>query len=176
MSFNKKFMTLLNEIPRNKLDEILFKALQAVYKFQQSKVSIFGLDYEDIYLLQFLRNNSPARMGAIAGEMNIPISTATRVVDRLQKKKFLARKKDDQDKRNILVALEPLGESVVREIEDQTFAQLSDNLVGFTDEDISSFFKTAVHLQKILEPWVVTQSTDGVGSTRPTKKSIGHDS
>jgi DNA-binding MarR family transcriptional regulator len=164
-------MTLLNDIQRNKLDEILFKALQAVYKFQQSKVSAFGLDYEDIYLLQYLRINSPARMGEIAGEMNIPISTATRVVDRLQKKKLLARKKDDQDKRNILVMLQPPGESVVREIEDQTFAQLSDNLAGFTDEDISSFFKTAVHLQKILGPPLLSQTTDKAGSMKLTSKN-----
>jgi DNA-binding MarR family transcriptional regulator len=156
-------MNLLNDIPRNRLDEILFKALQAVYKFQQSKVSSFGLDYEDIYLLQFLRNNSPARMGDIAGEMNIPISTATRVVDRLQKRKFIARKKDERDRRNILVLLEPPGESVVRQIEDQTFKQLSENLSVFSDEDISSFFKTAVHLQKILEPRSGRQAADGAG-------------
>jgi DNA-binding MarR family transcriptional regulator len=156
----KNTVTLLNDIPRKKLDRILFEALQAIYKFQQSKVSAFGLDYEDIYLLQFLRNNSPARMSEIAGEMNIPISTATRVVDRLQKKNLLARKKDSQDKRNILVSLKPPGESAVRDIENQTFALLSENLAGFTDEDISSFFKTAVHLQKILGTSNSSQSPD----------------
>ena len=153
-------MTRFKDIQRNELDEILFRALRAVYKFQQSKVSSFGLDYEEIYLLQFLRNNSPARMGEIAGEMNIPISTATRVVDRLQARAFIARKKDDRDRRNILVALEPAGESVVQDIEDQTFTQLSVNLTGFSDEDISSFIKTAVHLQKILEPGMNTHAVE----------------
>lgn len=141
---------MINDIPRKNLDEILFKALQAVYKFQQSKVNVFGLDYEDIYLLQFLRNSSPARMSDIAGEMNIPVSTATRVVDRLQKKKLAARKKDDVDKRNVLVSLEPEGETAVRRIEDQTYVMLKENLAGFSEEEITSFFKTAVHLQKIL--------------------------
>jgi DNA-binding MarR family transcriptional regulator len=145
-------MTLLNDIPRDRLDEILFKALQAVYKFQQSKVIVFGLDYEDIYLLQFLRNSSPARMSDIAAEMNIPVSTATRVVDRLQKKKLADRKKDASDKRNVLVYLKPEGETAVRRIEDQTFELLKSNLAGFSEEDIASFFKTAVHLQKILAP------------------------
>jgi DNA-binding MarR family transcriptional regulator len=144
-------MAKLSDIPRKKLDGILFKALQAVYKFQQSRVSTFGLNYEDIYLLQFIRNNSPARMGEIAEEMNIPISTATRVVDRLEKRKFLARKKDVRDRRNIIVSLEPPGESAVMEIEDHTFSLLTENLASFSGDDISSFIKTAVHLQKILE-------------------------
>ena len=143
-------MTILNDIPRDRLDEILFTALQAVYKFQQSKVMAFGLDYEDIYLLQFLRNSSPARMSDIAAEMNIPVSTATRVVDRLQKMRLAARKKDVSDKRNVLVSLKPEGENAVRRIEDQTYMMLKNNLAGFSDEDIASFFKTAVHLQKIL--------------------------
>lgn len=150
MSIEIITMTLFNDIPREKLDEILFRALQAVYKFQQSKVTAFGLDYEDIYLLQFLRNSSPARMSDIAAEMNIPVSTATRVVDRLQKKKLTSRKKDASDKRNVLVSLKPEGEDAVRRIENQTYELLKNNLDGFSEEDIASFFKTAVHLQKIL--------------------------
>jgi MarR family transcriptional regulator, organic hydroperoxide resistance regulator len=154
-------MTLINDIPRDRLDEILFKALQAVYKFQQSKVLAFGLDYEDIYLLQFLRNNSPARMSEIAAEMNIPVSTATRVVDRLQKRKLAARKKDVSDRRNVLVSLKPEGEDAVRRIEEQTYELLDSNLADYSEEDIASFFKTAVHLQKIL----ATRTESGTHTT-----------
>lgn len=143
-------MDLLDKIPRNKLDEILFSALQAIYKFQQSKVDAFGLDYEDIYLLQFLRNNSSLKMGEIAEEMNIPISTATRVVDRLEHKKLLSRKKDPRDKRSILVKLEPKGKEVVIQIENQTYEILSANLSTYSDEDIASFYRTALHLHTIL--------------------------
>lgn len=158
-------MTLLDNIPRNRLDEILFKALQAIYKFQQSKVSAFGLDYEEIYLLQFLRNHSPACMGEIAAEMNIPISTATRVVDRLQRSGLLSRKKDELDKRNILASLEPPGEIAVRRIEDHTFALLSENLSGFSDEDVASFYKTAAHLEKILASPVSSRSRQAGSKT-----------
>ena len=146
----KRQMTL-KDIPRERLDRILFSALQAVYRFQQAKVAAYDLDYEDIYLLQFLRNGSPARMGEIAEEMRIPISTATRVVDRLERMRLVSRKKDDRDRRNILVSLEREGESSVRTIEDHTYAILARNLDRFTDDDINAFFKTAVHLPDILK-------------------------
>ncbi|MBN2078562.1 MAG: MarR family transcriptional regulator [Spirochaetes bacterium] len=145
-----KGIAALEEIQREHLDRILFAALQAIYKFQQSKMASYGLDYEDIYLLQFLRNESPARMGDIAGEMRIPISTATRVVDRLEAKRLLRREKDPRDRRNILVSLENKGEAAVRQIEEHTYAILTKNLEGFTVEDIAAFFKTAYHLPEIL--------------------------
>ncbi len=142
---------MLDDMPREQLDPILFNALRAIYKFQQSKMTAFGLDYEDIYLLQLLRNHTPQRMGEIADEMGIPISTATRVVDRLEEKKLLSRKKDPRDKRNILVTLEQKGKDVVTKVENQTFTILSKNLGNYSDEDIASFYKTAVNLHKILD-------------------------
>jgi MarR family transcriptional regulator, organic hydroperoxide resistance regulator len=142
---------MLTAIPRAELNAILFNALRAIYKFQQSKVAVFNLDYEDIYLMQLLRNNSPVRMGEIADEMNIPISTATRVVDRLQRMGLLSRKKDPGDRRTVLVSLEKKGEAAVRKIEEHTFSVISENLAGFTDEEIASFLKTAVHLGNILK-------------------------
>ncbi len=142
---------MLNQIPRSRLDEVLFNALRAVYKFQQSKVAAYDLDYQDIYLLQFLRNHSPAGMGEIAREMNIPVSTATHTVDRLQNMNLVSRKKNARDKRNILVMLNKKGESAVRRIEDHTFRILSENLKDYEYADIASFFKTAMNLEKILK-------------------------
>jgi MarR family transcriptional regulator, organic hydroperoxide resistance regulator len=142
---------MLTAIPRAELNAILFNALRAIYKFQQSKVAVFNLDYEDIYLMQLLRNNSPVRMGEIAEEMSIPISTATRVVDRLQQMGLVSRKKDPGDRRTVLVSLEKKGEAAVRKIEEHTFSVISENLAGFTDEEIASFLKTAVHLGNILK-------------------------
>lgn len=139
----------LSEIPREQLDEVLFRALRAIYRFQLIKVAEFNLDYEEIYILQFLRR-SPARMGDIAGEMGIPISTATRVVDRLQRMRLIGRRKDPRDRRNVLVTLRPAGERSVRAIEEHTFALLMRNVEQFPDEDVMAFFKTAINMEKIL--------------------------
>ena len=74
------------------------------------------------------------------------------------------------------MALEPAGESVVQDIEDQTFAQLSVNLTGFSEEDISSFIKTAVHLQKILEPGMNTHAVETAADTGRGNKATGRES
>jgi len=139
------------ELKRETTDRILFESLRAIYQFELAKETSFGLSYEDIYLLQFLRSKSPSKMSEIAREMGMPISTATRVIDRLQKKELMTREKDPEDKRNILVFLKPGGEKIVKRVEDHTFEIISGNLESFSKTDVEAFLRTASSLQQILK-------------------------
>ncbi len=143
--------TLLSQISRNDLDEMLFSALRSIHKFELAKVERFGLNYEAIFLLQFLRRHSPATMSEIADEMKIPVSTATRVVDRIEARGFLARKQDRKDKRIMLVSLRAKGKKIVQAVEDDTFEIITRNLEGIEDKQIQAFIETAVYLEKILQ-------------------------
>lgn len=140
------------DIPRPKLDEILFQALRAIYHFERSKIAGFDLTYEAIYLLQYLRRHSSVPMSALAGEMKMPISTVTRLVDRLQGRDLIHREKDHQDKRIIRVMLSPAGEHLVEAVEAHTYERVAANMARFKPEDFQAFLKTAVYLQKILGP------------------------
>ena len=130
------------DIHRRKLDEILFQALRAIHDF--------GLTYEAIYLLQYLRRQSPAPMSTLAGEMAMPISTVTRLVDRLQQRDLVARVKDDRDKRIIRVLLRPAGQRIVKAVETHTYDLIAKNMTVFEATDFQAFLQTAVHLHRIL--------------------------
>ena len=142
--------TLLSEIPRDNLNETLFGCLRAIHRFERTKVKRFGLNYEAIFLLQFLRRHSPSKMSDIADEMDIPISTASRVVDRLESKGLISRHKDDTDKRIMLVFLQASGEKIVQEVENHTFDIISKNLEGFDEAQIRAFIETAVNMEEML--------------------------
>lgn len=139
------------KISRQEFDTALIRCFRAIYKFEQTKVRQFGLNFDAIFLLQFLRRNSPSTMGAISREMQTPISTATRMVDRLIAKDVISREKDPKDKRIVLVSLEPKGEHMVQAVEDNSFDIISKNLTGFDADEIKGFFKTALSMGKILE-------------------------
>ncbi len=141
---------MIDDISRTDLDEILFKALRAIYQFERVKVSMFDLTYEEIYLMQFLRRKSVAPMTEIAGEMHIPVSTATRLIDRLERRTLVYRRKDDTDRRKIMVALAREGETLVNVVEDHTFISVKANLKRFTSEEVQEFLNTAQHLDRIL--------------------------
>ncbi|MBC2711402.1 MAG: MarR family transcriptional regulator [Desulfosarcina sp.] len=141
---------MLNGISRQDLDDILFGALQAIYRFERVKVQRFGLTYEQIYLLQFLRRQGSAAMSDIAAEMRIPVSTATRLIDRMEKRQLLNRRQSHDDKRSRIVEIEASGENLVQAVEDHTFSRISTNLEKITDVDISGVIRTATNLNAIL--------------------------
>ena len=141
---------MLTGISRQDLDEILFGALQAIYRFERVKVQRFGLTYEQIYLLQFLRRKGPAAMSYIAAEMKIPLSTATRLIDRMEKRRLLDRRQSHGDKRSRIVEITTDGESLVQAVEEHTFTTISSNIDNLADVDLEGVILTAMSLKRIL--------------------------
>jgi len=141
---------MLTGISRQDLDEILFGALQAIYRFERVKVQRFGLTYEQIYLLQFLRRKGPAAMSYIAAEMKIPLSTATRLIDRMEKRRLLDRRQSHGDKRSRIVEITTDGENLVQAVEEHTFTTISSNIDNLVDVDLEGVILTAMSLKRIL--------------------------
>jgi DNA-binding MarR family transcriptional regulator len=137
-------------ITRQELDELLFKALTAVYAFERDKVNRFELSFGQIYLLQLLRRQSPSRMSEVAYRMGVPLSTATRLVAKMERMHLVDRVKDENDRRVILVSLNDNGEKAVRAVEDHSFSAITANLKDFSDDELESFIRTARSLDRLL--------------------------
>lgn len=139
--------------PRKELDQVLFDALRAIYRFEQMKLKRFSLNFDAVYLLQFLRRHGPARIQQIAAEMHIPISSGTRLVDRLEKMQLVTREKGRQDKRQIWVSLTINGEEKVQSVDEHSYAVLMHNLTryDFSAAEVKSFVQTAVKMKQLLD-------------------------
>ncbi len=141
----------LSGVLRSELDQILFNALRAVYRLERYKIEAFGLTYEEIYILQFLRRGRHLSIGDIVDELRIPVSTASRIVSRMQKRGLVAKKRDGKDRRSILVSLLSQGRAIVKKVEDHTYARIMRNISTFSDAETEAFLFTAIHLGDILE-------------------------
>ena len=141
---------MIDKIPREVIDQVLSKAMAAVYQFEQQKVQLFGMTSQDSYLLCFLRKHAPVRMGDIAAELSAHISTASRVVDRLAKRRLVSRSKDPEDKRSVLVSLEPVGEKLMKSSEDHSYRTIKKGMQGYSDEEFAAIMKAAANLNAIL--------------------------
>lgn len=143
-------ITLPLNLSKKEVDDLLFTCFRAIYKFQQNKVRYFDLNYDAISLLQYLRRKSPSTMGEISKEMQMPVSTATRVVDRLAAKGMISRKKDERDKRVKRVSLEPEGKSLVQASEDHSFDVIMKNFSRLSDQEKQSVLSTARLMEDLL--------------------------
>jgi DNA-binding MarR family transcriptional regulator len=141
---------MIDKIPRKEIDRLLFNVMAAIFHFEQHKISLFELNFEAFYLLYYLRRRSSASMGEIAKELNIHISTASRAIDRLEKRSLVSRKKNPNDKRTTLVCLEPEGENMVNLSHDHSYELIKKNIDQFKLEDLEAFVKTAAAMGNLL--------------------------
>ncbi len=141
---------LLKKMSRAEIDDILFHALMAFYRFESEKIKRFGLGYVEILALQILRRRSPLRMRELVKDLGIPFSSATRLFARLEDSGYVKRIYAHEDRRGVYIHLAKEGEDVVKRIEDHSFEVISDNVKNFSTESLSYFIATVRNMDKLL--------------------------
>ena len=139
-----------NDVPRNDLDDLLFKALLAVYRFERLKINSFGLDYAAIIALQMLRRKTPQRMRELVDGLNLPFSSATRLFGKLEEKGYVKRVYAEEDRRGVHVYLTGSGEEIVNKLEDDTYNIISETSKLYDADTLNHFIETANNMGRIL--------------------------
>jgi DNA-binding MarR family transcriptional regulator len=139
-----------NEFSKQQIDEVLFNVLKRVYWYERQIEEILGLNYQQIYLLQILRRNSPIRVGDIAAELQIPLFQVTRLVNKLVEKQMVEKTQFKNDRRGVLVSLLSEGESILQLVEERSYNRIMMNAHKMTDEEIRCFFVAATQIDLIL--------------------------
>lgn len=137
-------------ITRKKIDEDLFLVLKTIFHYERIIAAKYGLDFEEIYTLQFLRRNPLARVTDLSGELKLPMFTISRLVTRLVKGGFIAKEQDTTDKRNFHLKLEKSGENALQEIETASFERITANLAQMEEEKVNGLLNLAEGLHVVL--------------------------
>lgn len=73
-----------------------------------------GLTAPQLLLLQIIKARGSVTAGELAQEMSLSQATVTSILDRMEAKKHLTRKKSTEDKRKVLLRLTELGKASIR--------------------------------------------------------------
>jgi DNA-binding MarR family transcriptional regulator len=138
------------KIIREKVDRDMFTLLKTIFHYERILSVQYGLDFVEMYALQFLRQNPSARVTDLSTELKLPMFTISRLVQRLVAGGFLTREKDAVDKRNIHLHLEPSGEKVLAQIESTNFERITANLGAFSDPEKTELLNLADKLHIVL--------------------------
>lgn len=136
---------------REAMKNLLFNVLRGVYRFEQFEVQKFGLTFQQIFLLKFLSRNTGLTISKIAQEMRMKLFSATRLVDQLEEKSLIERKRSKTDKRSVLVTLVKKGQRLIMEIENTALDTILGNMARFSEEEIKAFLITSKHFETILD-------------------------
>ena len=137
-------------IKREKIDEDLFLVLKTIFHYERVIETRYGLNFDEIYALQFMKRNPKARVTDLSDELKLPMFTVSRLVNRLHQEGYLSKEKDSIDKRNIYLQLEKAGSEILNEIEHTSYERIMGNVTKMTDEEISAMLRMAEGLHVVL--------------------------
>ena len=98
--------------------EFLFKLFCNLKALYQKNLKLSNVSFQQILAILMV-DNSGGEMSFFSKKLGIDNSTATRLIDGLEKKKLMKRERDESDKRIIKVFLTKRGEKIYTSIEVQ---------------------------------------------------------
>jgi DNA-binding MarR family transcriptional regulator len=122
-------------LPRKRVDEDLYLVMRTIFHYERGLESKFGLGYEEIYVLQYLRRNPQVHLNDVARELELPMFKCSRLVTRLVEQKLVSKSQDTADRRGIQIVLLPEGEKVVQNIEEFSFTRINDNMSSLSKDE-----------------------------------------
>src|SRR6266508_5969363 len=88
-----------------------------------------------------LEANGPMSMGSLAEILEVSVASATGIVDRMEKRGFIERRHDEEDRRDVLVHMTQAGRDVFTSIEERRRLGLGKLLESLYEDEITSLLK-----------------------------------
>ena len=102
-----------------------FRASMTMLKCATSeRVIRLGLSMAQLHILYTLQRNGQMTMSRLAEVLNVSLSNATGLIDRIEERGFVERTRVPEDRRVVLIRVTPQGEQMLEEID-----ALSDELL-----------------------------------------------
>ncbi len=100
-----------------------------------------GLNVVDLQALGYIARGGPMTAGEVSQVTELPTSTTTRVLDRLEKQGFIERSTDSRDRRRVVVGIRPEAfDRAVGGGDEDPYASIVDGMrrvhEGFTVEEL----------------------------------------
>jgi len=120
----------------------------------------------ELIALLMLKQRKQSTMSQLANDLGTPVSTVTNISQRLSKRGWIERKRDDNDKRVILVTLTPDGEMLadrILEVIKSIFQRVEEAL---TPEELQQFISLLLKVAKAVQNVDLPERRERVASKR----------
>ena len=116
---------------------LMRRVLQSIAQLADGRLVPHGLTHGQWMPLFLLLKNKegPSTVATLARDLNVDPGAATRMLDRLEKKGFIARSRSTEDRRVVHVTLTEEGRRVAGEVPKVLSQVLNDHLAGFSHEE-----------------------------------------
>lgn len=142
------------------------------YQFRdRNEICCYGVSVSQCYTLEAIGERGQMKMGELAGQLHLTVSTMTRIVDQLVAKDFVNRWFDPKDRRVCCVELTPSGRQLLDKIRDELLATEKDILKRIKPETREALLSALRELSGAVDQWreKVVSSKQQVVNIRKSK-------
>jgi MarR family transcriptional regulator, 2-MHQ and catechol-resistance regulon repressor len=128
-----------------KLFRIWAKATKALFDNVAKDITAHGLTLENFMVMELLYSKGAHYIQEISEKLDIPSGSITYVVNKLEKKEYVRREIDDENKRYIKVILTKKGQDLFHDIFPKHVKMIVDNMAVLDDaqkEQLSTLLKS----------------------------------
>ncbi len=129
----------------------LRRIIKALQDYSQTVSSHFGITGPQLWVLKTIYQNGSLSLGDLSRRMFINPSTITGVVDRLEKKKYVLRVRNEKDRRVVKVRLTPKGNRLVRRSPNPIQGKMVYGLKRLKKDELFSIYQSVEKLVEIME-------------------------
>lgn len=123
-------------VEQNKIMDMILDNIKKLF-FPEDWLQIdMKLSKTELFAMFIVDRYGEVIMSKISDEINVSMSTATGIIDRLVKKKYLKRERSELDRRIVLIKLTEKGQQTIEDLKDTMSKYLNRIYDVLTDEEI----------------------------------------
>jgi MarR family transcriptional regulator, organic hydroperoxide resistance regulator len=143
-----------NIVPDIAISEImqsLRRIFKAIHNYSSEVSDRFGITGPQLWALNTISKDEGLPLGALSEKMYLRPSTITGLVDRLEKRGYVVRERDQRDRRVVKILLAPKGKALVKKGPNPIQGRMIYGLRNLRRGELRSIYDSIQRLVKIME-------------------------
>lgn len=127
------------------------RIFKAIHQYSEEVLKEFGVTGPQLWLLKTLREEGGTSVGELSEKMYLHISTVSGIIDRLEAKGYVVRKREAPDRRVVTVHLTAAGKRIVDRAPEPSQGKLLYSLQTLSEKEVLEMHDALQKIVRLME-------------------------
>jgi MarR family transcriptional regulator, organic hydroperoxide resistance regulator len=142
---------ILPDIAISEIMQSLRRIFKAIHNYSSEVSDKFGITGPQLWALNTVSNDEGLPLGELSRKMYLRPSTITGLVDRLEKRGYVVRDRDQRDRRVVKILMTPKGKALVKRSPNPIQGKMIYGLGSLNRGELRSIYDSIQKLVEIME-------------------------
>lgn len=142
---------ITRDVAISEIMQFLRRIIKAIQDYSYEVSEKFGITGPQLWTLTTISKNGSLSLGELSKKTYLHPSTITGLIDRLEKKGYVERDRDQRDRRVVKLLLTPKGKGLVKRTPNPIQGKMIYGLRGLNRQELNSIYDSFQKLVEIME-------------------------